>query len=96
MLILITASSISHSLIYCRTLIIRTPIIRKHSSWQFVLKLDGLTEEFWIVEECDQENVQDWLDCDVEDPGYQVQADEEIDVSVNDDKDHGDEDRSEK
>ncbi|GBM93415.1 hypothetical protein AVEN_160678-1 [Araneus ventricosus] len=29
-------------------------------------------------EECDQEIIQDWLECNVDDPGYQVLADDKI------------------
>ncbi|GBN33156.1 hypothetical protein AVEN_87074-2-1, partial [Araneus ventricosus] len=33
-------------------------------------------------EECDQERIQDWLECDVDDPGSQILADNEIIASV--------------
>ncbi|KAK9693032.1 hypothetical protein QE152_g34471 [Popillia japonica] len=29
-------------------------------------------------EECDKANIDDWLNCDVDDPGYQILSDEEI------------------
>ncbi|KAJ8897230.1 hypothetical protein PR048_002576 [Dryococelus australis] len=43
--------------------------------------------ESYGFEECDQENIQDWLECDVDDPGYQVLTDDEIIASVIDDQD---------
>ncbi|GBL92636.1 hypothetical protein AVEN_123806-1 [Araneus ventricosus] len=44
----------------------------------------GVKPEF---EECDQENIQDWLKFDVDDPVYQVLEDDEIIASVIDDQD---------
>ncbi|GBN35256.1 hypothetical protein AVEN_89676-1 [Araneus ventricosus] len=55
------------------TLISRTPII-----------VFSRTPGF---EECDRENIQDWLECDVDDPDYQVLADDEINSGVIDDQD---------
>ncbi|GBN46550.1 hypothetical protein AVEN_271312-1 [Araneus ventricosus] len=38
-------------------------------------------------EECDQENIQDWLECDVDNPCYQVLAGDKIIAIVIDDQD---------
>lgn len=54
---------------------------------QFVSELAGLIKESSGFEECDQENIQDWLECDVDDPGYQVLTDDEIIASVINDQD---------
>ncbi|PSN44442.1 hypothetical protein C0J52_23952 [Blattella germanica] len=43
------------------------------------------------IQECDQENIQNWLECDVDDPGHQVLTDDEIIASVIDDQDLCDE-----
>lgn len=29
-------------------------------------------------EECDEQNINEWLNCDLDDPGYQIMTDEEI------------------
>ncbi|PSN56241.1 hypothetical protein C0J52_00377 [Blattella germanica] len=42
-------------------------------------------------QECDQENIRNWLECDVDDPGHQVLTDDEIIASVIDDQDLCDE-----
>ncbi|GBN30041.1 hypothetical protein AVEN_175416-1 [Araneus ventricosus] len=39
------------------------------------------------VEECDQENIQDWFECDIDYPDYLVLADDEIIASVIDNQD---------
>ncbi|XP_067136655.1 jerky protein homolog-like [Centruroides vittatus] len=54
---------------------------------QFVSQLFGLIKECSGFEECDEENIQDWLKCDVDDPGYQVLSDDEIIAGVIDDQD---------
>lgn len=36
-------------------------------------------------EECDNANIDDWLNCDVDDPGYQILSDEEIVQQIKDD-----------
>lgn len=53
---------------------------------QFVSQLARLIKESSGFEECDQENIQDWLECDADDPGYQVLTDDEIIDSVIDDQ----------
>ncbi|PSN51445.1 hypothetical protein C0J52_08992 [Blattella germanica] len=42
-------------------------------------------------QECDQENIQNWLECDVDDPGHQVLTNDEIIASIIDDQDLCDE-----
>ncbi|PSN56479.1 hypothetical protein C0J52_08436 [Blattella germanica] len=42
-------------------------------------------------QECDEENIQNWLECDVDDPDHQVLTDDEIIASVIDDQDLCDE-----
>ncbi|KAJ8886665.1 hypothetical protein PR048_012877 [Dryococelus australis] len=54
---------------------------------QFVSDVAGLIKESSGFEECDKENIQDWLECDVNDPGYQVLTDNEIIASVINDQD---------
>ncbi|GBN50587.1 hypothetical protein AVEN_242966-1, partial [Araneus ventricosus] len=49
-------------------------------------ELARLIKEYSGFEECDQEIIQDWLECDVDDPDYQVLADDEINASVIDDQ----------
>ncbi|GBM31897.1 hypothetical protein AVEN_183295-2-1, partial [Araneus ventricosus] len=41
-------------------------------------ELAGLVKESSGFEECDQENIQDWLESDADDAGYQELADDEI------------------
>lgn len=36
-------------------------------------------------EECDNANIDDWLNCDIDDPGYQILSDEEIVQQIKDD-----------
>ncbi|GBL90433.1 hypothetical protein AVEN_178860-1 [Araneus ventricosus] len=50
-------------------------------------ELAGLIRESSCFEECDQENIQDWLECDVDDSGYQALVDDEISSSVIDEQD---------
>ncbi|UYV66559.1 hypothetical protein LAZ67_4002081 [Cordylochernes scorpioides] len=40
--------------------------------------------------QCDQKDIQDWLECNVDDPGYQLLTDDEIIESVVDDQDSSD------
>jgi hypothetical protein len=49
---------------------------------QFVSELVELINQSPCFEECDQENIHEWLDCDEDDPGYEVQTDDEIIASV--------------
>ncbi|PSN57342.1 hypothetical protein C0J52_02109 [Blattella germanica] len=48
-------------------------------------------DEDYRFQECDQENIKNWLKCDVDDPGHQVLTDDEIIASVIDDQDLCDE-----
>ncbi|PSN52892.1 hypothetical protein C0J52_03004 [Blattella germanica] len=50
-----------------------------------------LIKESSVFQECDQENIQNWLECDVDDPGHRVLTDDEIIASVIDDQDLCDE-----
>ncbi|UYV78583.1 hypothetical protein LAZ67_16002070 [Cordylochernes scorpioides] len=43
-------------------------------------------EKYSVFEECDQKNIEDWLECDVDDPGYQLLTDDEIIESFIDDQ----------
>ncbi|XP_067136916.1 jerky protein homolog-like [Centruroides vittatus] len=54
---------------------------------QFASHLCGLIKECYGFEECDNENIQDWLECDADDPGYQILSDDEIIASVIDNQD---------
>ncbi|PSN48413.1 hypothetical protein C0J52_12094, partial [Blattella germanica] len=63
---------------------------------EFISELAGLIKESSGFQECDQENIQNWLECDVDDPGHQVLTDDEIIASVIDDQDLCDEDCAEK
>ncbi|PSN33438.1 hypothetical protein C0J52_17959 [Blattella germanica] len=62
---------------------------------QLVLLLEVLSADSVLIEprfqECDQENIQNWLECDVDDPGHQALTDDEIIASVIDDQDLCDE-----
>ncbi|XP_067144543.1 jerky protein homolog-like [Centruroides vittatus] len=54
---------------------------------QFASHMCGLIKECYGFEECDNENIQDWLECDADDPGYQILSDDEIIASVIDNQD---------
>ncbi|XP_067140340.1 jerky protein homolog-like [Centruroides vittatus] len=54
---------------------------------QFVSQLFDLIKECPGFEECDKENIQDWLKCDVNNPGSQILSDDEIIASVIDNQD---------
>ncbi|UYV67051.1 hypothetical protein LAZ67_4003763 [Cordylochernes scorpioides] len=49
---------------------------------QFVSELAEIITKSSVFEECDQKNIQDWLECDVDDPGYQLLMDDGIIESV--------------
>ncbi|KAJ8894259.1 hypothetical protein PR048_006871 [Dryococelus australis] len=53
----------------------------------------GLIKESSGFEERDQENIQDWLECDIDDSGYQVLMDDEIIASVIMDQDPCDDEK---
>ncbi|XP_067123781.1 jerky protein homolog-like [Centruroides vittatus] len=54
---------------------------------QFSSHLCGLIKECYGFEECNNENIQDWLKCDADDAGYQISSDDEIIASVIDNQD---------
>ncbi|PSN32121.1 hypothetical protein C0J52_26854 [Blattella germanica] len=54
---------------------------------EFRSQLAGLIRESSGFQECDQENIENWLECDVDDPGHQVLTYDEIIASVIDDQD---------
>ncbi|XP_023214516.1 jerky protein homolog-like [Centruroides sculpturatus] len=62
---------------------------------QFVSQLFGLIKERSGFEECDEENIQDWLKCDVDDRGYQVFSDDEIVASIIDNQQEPSDDEEE-
>ncbi|UYV76718.1 hypothetical protein LAZ67_14001866 [Cordylochernes scorpioides] len=49
---------------------------------QFVSELAELITKSSVFEACDSKDIQDWLECDVDDPGYQLLTDDEILESV--------------
>ncbi|UYV70864.1 hypothetical protein LAZ67_8000911 [Cordylochernes scorpioides] len=53
---------------------------------QFLSELAELITKSSVFKECDQKDIQDWLECDVDDPGYQLLTDDEIIKSVVDDQ----------
>ncbi|XP_054281171.1 jerky protein homolog-like [Macrosteles quadrilineatus] len=59
---------------------------------QFVSELVGLINQSPEFEDCDQDNIQEWLECDVDDPGYEVMTDDEIIAHV---QENGDDDEEE-
>ncbi|GBM00881.1 hypothetical protein AVEN_257385-1 [Araneus ventricosus] len=81
-----------------------TSVNRKYSSRQNPdSELAGLIEESSGFEECGQGNIQDWLEYDMDDPGYQILANDENIVGVidyqdpcDDDEEPSENDRAEK
>ncbi|UYV75440.1 hypothetical protein LAZ67_13000278 [Cordylochernes scorpioides] len=53
---------------------------------QFVSELAELITKSSVFKECDQKDMQDWLECDVDDPGDRYLTDDEIIESVVDDQ----------
>ncbi|UYV66876.1 hypothetical protein LAZ67_4003202 [Cordylochernes scorpioides] len=53
---------------------------------QFVSELVELITKSSLFKECDPKDIQDWLEYDVDDPGYQSLTDDEINKSVVDDQ----------
>ncbi|GBL88031.1 hypothetical protein AVEN_133697-1 [Araneus ventricosus] len=51
------------------------------------IRATGMKFESSGFEECDQENLQDWLECDVGEPDYHVLSDDKIIASGIDDQD---------
>lgn len=48
------------------------------ASSEVVSELSELMKDAVGFEECDEQNINEWLNCDLDDPGYQIMTDEEI------------------